>query len=82
MDPPSKRKRNTDLGTNDVLRQARFIWGRDQEKKRATGSEDRDFREFFGCSILVFQALWSLLLTTGTLPEGGTIMHLLWTLLF
>ena len=82
MDDSNKRKRSTNLVLNDILRQAHSIWNRDQEKTRSTGTEDSNFHQFFGCSVLVFQALWSLLLITDTLPEGGSILHLLWTLLF
>ena len=44
--------------------------------------EDRIFREFFGCGALVALQVWSLLFTTGTIPLGGTLMHLLCTLSF
>ena len=66
----------------DLLMKGREIWGRDQNIVRSTMTEDRDFREFFGCGALIALQLWNLLFTTGTIPVGGTLMHLLWTLLF
>jgi hypothetical protein len=65
-----------------VLRLARVIWSRDPDKARSTQTKDRDFREHFGCGILVALSLWGLLLTTAPLPDGGTLEQLLWTLLF
>lgn len=48
----------------------------------AAMSEDRAFREFFGTSAIVAVVIWRLLVENEMLPEGGTIMHLLWTLFF
>jgi len=48
----------------------------------AASTEVRDFKEFFGCLPSIFLALWNLLYTMGYLPEGGTIEHLLWMLMF
>jgi hypothetical protein len=67
---------------DDVLRCARQIWNRDVNTERSLQSEDRDFREFFGCGVLVFLSLWNLLDTTDSIPQKGTIEHLLWTLMF
>ena len=61
---------------------ARCIWHRDPNRKRATQTEDTEFRATFGCGILVFLSLWSTLEMADLLPDGGTIDHLLWTLLF
>ena len=61
---------------------ARQIWSRDAEKQRAFASEDADFRAFFGCRVEVFLTLWSMLVTTDLLPDGGQLEHLLWTLMF
>ena len=67
---------------SDILWHARCIWHRDPNRKRATQTEDTEFRATFGCGILVFLSLWSTLETADLLPDGGTIDHLLWTLLF
>ena len=77
-----KRLRPTKITTDDVLRQARDVWRRNPDKARSAETEDRVFREHFGCSVLVFIVLWNMLVTTNVLPEGGMIEHLLWTLLF
>jgi len=75
-----KRLRPGAPTANDILIYARQIWSRD--KQRSLQTEDRDFREFFGCGVLVSLSLWSLLVTHDVVPDGGTIEHLLWTLLF
>ena len=77
-----KRLRPCRPEASDVLFHARMIWGRDPYKDRSTQSEDRDFREYFGCGPLVALALWNLLVTTDLIPLGGTLDHLLWTLMF
>ena len=46
----------TDLST--ILEYAREMWGRNKENVRFIASEDRDFRELFGCSSLVACNLW------------------------
>jgi hypothetical protein len=78
----NKRQRPVRPEVQDLLRLARVIWSRDPDKVRTTQTEDRDFRELFGCGVLVALSLWGLLLTTDLLPEDGTLEHLLWTLMF
>jgi hypothetical protein len=80
--PRHKRQRPVRPEVQDLLRLARIIWSRDPSKARTTQTEDRDFREHFGCGVLVALALWGMLLTTDLLPDDGTLEHLLWTLLF
>ena len=77
-----KRLRTTRPETPDILFQARMIWGRDPFKSRSTQSEDRDFREYFGCGPLVALSLWNLLATMDMVPSGGTLEHFMWTLMF
>ena len=72
-----KQLRPTKITTNDVLRQAREIWRRNPDKAGSTETEDRVFREHFGCSVLVFIVLWNMLVTTNALPEAGMVEHLL-----
>jgi len=82
-DADRKRQRETRPDTSDVMYYARRIWRRDDPlKAMAPSTEVRDFREFFGCLPTIFLALWNLLYTLDLLPEGGTIEHLLWTLMF
>ena len=47
---------NTDL--EDILQIARSMWHRDPTKVRSTLTEDRDFREFFGCGAQIAIMLW------------------------
>jgi len=78
-----KRQRETRPDVSDVMHYARITWRQnDPLKPMAASTEVRDFREFFGCLPSIFLALWNLLYTVGYLPEGGTIEHLLWTLMF
>jgi hypothetical protein len=77
-----KRQRPVRPEVQDFLRLARIVWSRDPEKARTTQTEDRDFREHFGCGVLVALSLWGLLLTADLLPDDGTLEHLLWTLMF
>lgn len=65
-----------------LLGYARNIWSRDRDKVRSTQSEDRDFREHFGCGALVAHSIWELLLEHSLLPPGGCLFHLLWALMF
>ncbi len=62
------------LSLRDLLRLARVIWSRDPDQARSTQTEDRDFREHFGCGVLVALLFWGLLLTTASLPDGGTLV--------
>jgi hypothetical protein len=78
----NKRQRPIRPEVQDLLRLARVIWSRDPAKVRTTQTEDRDFREHFGCGALVALTLWGMLLTTDLLPDDGTLEHLLWTLMF
>ena len=50
---------------------AREIWRKDKKKARSIATEDRDFREFFGCGALVALEVWNRLLDKGILPDGG-----------
>ena len=48
----------------------------------APATEDRRFREMFGVCPEVALAAWTMMCSAGILPEGGTLMHWLWTLCF
>ena len=65
-----------------VLRLAREIWRRDPMKARAKISEDRRFREFFGCSAIVISTIWRWLEKNSLVPDGCEVLHLLWSLVF
>jgi len=79
-DGDRKRQRPEKPALEDVLKLARVIWRR--ENKQSTElTEDRKFRDYFGCGAHVVLTLWSLLLTNDLIPMGGMIHHLLWTLM-
>jgi hypothetical protein len=78
----NKRLRTADIELADVIRHARMIWGRDPDSARTTMTEDRSFREYFGCGAQTALALWALILCSGAIPDGGSLQHMLWTLLF
>lgn len=65
-----------------ILVLARDIWRRDRYRERAFSSEDREFRENFGCSVRVCHSLWNLLKKTDNLPSNGRLEHFLWALMF
>ena len=64
-----------------LLGYARDIWRRDKEKARAVATEDRDFRELFGCGAIVAYTGWEKLLEHSLLPANGYLYHLLWALM-
>jgi hypothetical protein len=83
MPPPSKRQRETLPNIEDLMPYAREMWRRkDPHKAMSTQTENRDFRDFFGCGPLVALELWRLLKTNDFLPQGGRLEHLLWMLAF
>ena len=61
---------------------AREMWGRDNKKERCENTEDRDFREFFGCCFFVASKTYELLFSEELLPTGGSLSHFLWALMF
>ena len=68
---------------NKVMYHARLIWHRDVTKERSFASENRDFREYFGCGTNVVVHMWMLLVEHDLIYSGlTTIEKLLWTLLF
>jgi hypothetical protein len=78
----NKRQHPVRPKAQDLLRLARAIWSGDPDQARSTQTEDHDFIEQFGCVVLAALSLWGMLLTTASLPDGGTLEQLLWTLLF
>jgi hypothetical protein len=79
---PGKRYREAPVTVDDILEHARVIWRRkDPERAMAATTEDRDFREMFGCSPIVALACWDLLLSNNLLPDGE-LKHYLWCLMW
>ena len=66
----------------DLIEIARTMWRRDPKKERSTNTEDRDFREFFGCSLFVSGVVWETLVKNDEIPHNGCLNHLLWALMF
>jgi hypothetical protein len=81
MDLEAQRQMDTEPQPNDFL-----LLGRELQNKRgppgAWASAERDFREFFGAGCVVVAILWRMLNEHDLVPEGGKIVHLLWTLHF
>ena len=66
-----------------MIQIAREIWYRGKNKKiKYESTEDRDFREFFGCGLSVASEIWDLLARENLLPQGGMQCHLLLALMF
>jgi len=79
-DGDRKRQRPEKPAPEDVLKLARAFLRR-ENKQSAKLTEDRKFRDHFGCGAHVVLTLWSLLLTDDLTPMGGMKHHLLWTLM-
>lgn len=79
---PSKRPRIIPTNVNHVLHFARLIMEKDPFKHKAPKEENANFRALFGCSPDVVLILWYRLQKYDYLPENGTLMHLLWTLMY
>lgn len=75
----SIKRQKTELQT--FLQIARAMWHKDTTKVRSTLTEDRDFREFFGCGLLIAHKLWKMM-EGEFLPAGATIFEFLYTLMF
>ena len=60
----------------------RFLMENDPFKHRAPREEDKAFRALIGCCPVVVLDLWNKLIEHDALPENGTMLHLLWTLMY
>ena len=78
----TKRQRPAALQVEDLYVAARLMWRLDPSNPRSTGSEDRDFREYFGCNVLNALIIWNLLRNLDFLPESGSHHHFLWSLCY
>ena len=77
-----KQSKSDNVELDAIIQHARKIWGRDKENTRAIATEDRDFREMFGCGAQTACILWQLLSSHCVLPIDGRMEHYLWTLMF
>eukprot|EP00586_Coscinodiscus_wailesii_P007529 CAMPEP_0172490504 /NCGR_PEP_ID=MMETSP1066-20121228/20932_1 /TAXON_ID=671091 /ORGANISM="Coscinodiscus wailesii, Strain CCMP2513" /LENGTH=305 /DNA_ID=CAMNT_0013258997 /DNA_START=109 /DNA_END=1022 /DNA_ORIENTATION=- len=87
MAPQSNKSKKIPRESNrvdleDVLVCARGIMNRDANQPRAVAYEERNFRGFFGCSVIVAYNLWCLLERVGSLPKCGCPKQMLWALMF
>ena len=60
---------------------ARVWWNKGKYKEKCATTEDRDFREFFGCSLCVAGTIYDMLVREDLLPVNGQHHHLLWAFL-
>ena len=78
-----KRQRDTPIDMAELMQQARIIWRRKNPfEAQAASTEDRKFREHFGCCAEVAMIAWDFLAAYDFLPPDGTIEQFLWSLMF
>jgi hypothetical protein len=77
-----KRQRESAPDKEDIIRCARDMMNKSCYVVKAPASEDRTFRTLFGCKAEAALAVWTMLITMGDVPLGGTITYFLWSLLF
>ena len=80
-----KKQKNRDddeTYAEEFYRIGKEVQNRSGMKLDAESSEDRRFREFFGCGVLHSITAWNLIISLGILPPDGLIIHLLWALYF
>ena len=62
---------------------ARTIWQQESgEIDKTTQTEDRKFCETFGCGLLIAFSVWNIMSKNDLIPDGGSIIHYLWSLIF
>jgi hypothetical protein len=76
---PGKKQRMGDPDLGYVLDKAREMMNRDN-RQVSTATEDRRFRELFGCGPIVALTLWNLIMVETMVP-GSTVVHMLWALM-
>jgi hypothetical protein len=78
----TKRARVSPPSVENILHFARIIMNDDPFKEVAPKEEDKRFRALFGCPPNVCIVVWYKLLRSDLIPEQGTMVHLLWTLMY
>ena len=76
------KMRKRDLDLRAVMKLARKIWRRDLDRTGSLMTEDRRFRDIFGCSSVVALTVCIKLELASLVPENRTMECLMWTLLF
>ena len=78
----SKRAQASAPTVEDFINEGKEVQNQSGRSLATDQTEDRLFREFFGCGAPIALQLWNLLDENGFVPESGQICHLLWTLFF
>lgn len=78
----TKRPRVAPETVENLMYFARFLMEKDPFKQRAPKEEDSNFRAMFGCSPDVALILWYRLKHNDLIPDKGTMIHFLWTLMY
>ena len=65
-----------------LMEKSRVLLRKDPTRPNSLLSEDRRFRETFGCGSTVVLNLWNMLQTEHLVPVKGTLEHLLRALMF
>ena len=77
-----KRRKQVEPTLEDVYAIGRDMMNRSSKEMGAMEAEERRFRDLFGVGAMVALACFEWLNHSDLLPEGGTLLHLLWTLCF
>ena len=81
MDREAKRQRETEPQPDDFLMSGLDLQNK-CDRRGTSASAERNFWEFFGASTVVVAVLWRMLSEYDLVPEGGKLVHILWTLHF
>ena len=79
----NKRTRDSEPTVHEI-----YILGKDIQNRfpddslYAGATEDRRFREYFGCGAATTLLAWNMLISFELLPESAMLLHLLWALFF
>ena len=68
--------------SDELLLIARNIWNRENKKVRSEKTEDRIFRETFGCGVIIALTTWEMMSDADLLPTNGCLHHFMWALMF
>ena len=67
---------------DELLVIARNMWNRENKKVRSEKTEDRIFRDTFGCGAIIALRMWEMISDADLLPTNGCLHHFLWALMF
>jgi hypothetical protein len=81
-DRRNKHAHSAEPSLVDVMHYGRMLMERDPFKDKAPREEERAFRALFGCGPNIVLTLWKMLLKEDLIPNGATMVHLLWTLMY